>query len=86
MHGVLAMAEGAALVMLMPPYRFSSCMKGHANAVGGEFGFLIGEARGPDRFTLSVDELMRTLELAWNRVETRRTDLGAVGGTAVLRR
>lgn len=71
MHGMLAMAEGAALVMLMPPYRFSSCMKGHANAVGAEFGFLIGEG-GPDRFAISVDELMRTIELAWKVVDTPR--------------
>lgn len=87
MHGLLAMAEGGALVMFMPPYRFSSCMKGHANAVGVHFGYLIGEG---DRasFTLSVDELMRTIELAWKHIETKpRADSGgAVPPRAMLRR
>lgn len=89
MHGLLAMQEGGALVMLMPPYRFSSCMKGHANALGIEFGFMIGEG-GPDQFTLSVDELMRTLDMAWTLIEKAprpsTPDPGATPASAMLRK
>ncbi|HEY8430870.1 MAG TPA: glycosyltransferase 61 family protein [Sandaracinaceae bacterium] len=82
MHGMLAMAEGGALVMLMPPYRFSSCMKGHADAVGIQFGYLIGEG-GRESFSISVDELMRTIDLAWSRVTCRAPPApAAVGGAA----
>lgn len=67
MHGMLAMAEGGVLCMLMPPHRFSSCMKGHSDALGIQFAYMIGHG-DRERFTLSADELMRTLDLAWKHV------------------
>lgn len=78
MHGMLAMAEGGVLFMLMPPYRFSSCMKGHSDALGIQFAYMIGHG-DRERFTLSPDELMRTLDLAYKHVATRSRASGMSG-------
>lgn len=62
-HGLLACAPDAALVCLIPPYRFNNVLKDHTDCLGMRYGFVVGEG-GPDGWTLAPDMLLRTLELA----------------------
>lgn len=62
-HGLLSMSEGGSVVCIQPPYRFNLALKDHSDAMGMRYGIVVGEG-SCERFRVSVDELMRTIELA----------------------
>lgn len=71
-HGLLAMAEGGALVCIDPPYRFANIFKDHSDALGLTYAFAVAEGSASS-FELDADELLRTIELARNHAARRRT-------------
>ena len=62
-HGLLSMAEGAAMVAIQPPFLCNNPWKDYTDALGMGYGYVVAEG-GPTEFSLDVDSLMRTLELA----------------------
>ncbi|MDH3201719.1 MAG: glycosyltransferase family 61 protein [Myxococcales bacterium] len=62
-HGILACAPDAAVVCIMPPYRFNNVLKDHTDCLGMRYGFVVGEGTA-DSFTVPPDMLLRTLDLA----------------------
>ena len=58
MHGLYALPDTAALLVMQPPRRFNMIRKGFADCLGWPFGFHVGEDRG-DAFHVDPDEVLR---------------------------
>lgn len=61
-HGVIAMPEGAALLILQPPDRFVNVYRARTAWSNQHFGFIVGIQDGKD-FRIDADEVERTLDL-----------------------
>ncbi|UJR83842.1 glycosyltransferase 61 family protein [Sandaracinus amylolyticus] len=69
MHGLFAMADGGAVVSIQPPHRFCMVLKDHADVFGHHTGIAVGIGT-EESFELPERDLLRTLDLAWERVAT----------------
>ncbi|BDG04647.1 glycosyltransferase 61 family protein [Anaeromyxobacter oryzae] len=61
-HGVVAVADGGAIVALQPPWRFNNVFKDYADCLDLRYGFVVGTRAG-DGFRVDPGELERTLDL-----------------------
>jgi capsular polysaccharide biosynthesis protein len=61
-HALCALPQGSGLLELVPPERFCTRHKEWADAVGLDYGFLVGTKR-EQGFDFPIDDLLRTLDL-----------------------
>jgi len=61
-HALLLMQQTQSLLIIQPPFRFSTGLKDVANREEVQFGFVVGHQDGID-FTVDIDEVERTLDL-----------------------
>lgn len=61
-HGLMVMPPDATLLVIQPPTRAVSVLKLATDRQGQTFAFVVGEG-GEDEFTVSFDDLSRTLDL-----------------------
>lgn len=62
-HPIVLMPEGATIVALEPPHRFSALMKPYADMAGQRFAYVVGDDQGQDRFSIDISRLQATLDL-----------------------
>jgi hypothetical protein len=61
-HGLMAMPDDATLFVIQPPERLVSVLKLSTDRQGQGFAFVVAEG-GSDEFTVSLDDIERTLDL-----------------------
>jgi capsular polysaccharide biosynthesis protein len=61
-HSLLTLRPGGTLLILQPPYRFSTILKDYTDALDLRFAFVLGEPSGSG-FVIDTDRLARTLDL-----------------------
>lgn len=59
-HAIYTIAADGVICALQPPYRFNNIYKDYTDCAGMRYAFVVGTALN-DGFTISVDELARTL-------------------------
>lgn len=62
MHGIVHLTEGAGVLILQPPGRFSAIYKDLTDRDEQQFGFVVGTPKGDD-FVIDPEEVERTLDL-----------------------
>jgi hypothetical protein len=61
-HALCALPEGSGLLELVPPERFCTRHKEWADAVGLQYGFMVGTRR-EHGFDFQIDDVLRTVDL-----------------------
>lgn len=61
-HALTTLKNGGALVNITHPEIFTACPKDWADAIGFEFGFMVGD-KSDQGFTVNIDDLFRTIDL-----------------------
>jgi hypothetical protein len=61
-HGVMVLAPGRSVLVIQPPYRFSSVIKRNTDADGQHYAFVVGQAV-EGGFVAEAAEIDRTLDL-----------------------
>ncbi|MEM1413373.1 MAG: glycosyltransferase 61 family protein [Myxococcota bacterium] len=62
-HALLGAPLTAALVPIMPPFRFNNYFKDFTDVLGMTYGFVVGKG-SEEAFEVDVDELLETMDLA----------------------
>lgn len=60
---LLAMAPGAAMILIQPPTRFNNLAKEYLDALGMGYGFVLADPAGQNAFTLDTRSLLLTIDL-----------------------
>ena len=63
MHGLMTMQPGGLLLCLEPPERFNNVLKDYCDAMGMQYGFVVGHKHGDD-FQVPIDDILHTIDLA----------------------
>ena len=64
LHGILHLAPSGSLLVLQPPKRYSTLLKGLTERDGQQFGIVVGTpGLHPDSFSMDRDEVDRTIAL-----------------------
>lgn len=71
-HAIYSMADGACLVVLQPPARFSLTYKEYTDRMAMRLAFVVGEPH-PLGFTVAPEDIERTLEQAAQAVQANRS-------------
>ena len=59
----MTMQSGGLLLCLQSPERFNNVLKGHRDAMGMQYGFVVGHMNGDD-FQVPIDDILNTIDLA----------------------
>lgn len=63
LHGILHLVPGGSLLVLQPPYRYCSLLKGLTERDGQKFGAVVGKAQSSDgSFSIDLHELEQTAD------------------------
>jgi hypothetical protein len=81
-HLSFAMPPGACLISLIPSDRFTMVLLGYARAVDLLPGFLVIDP-GKEGYRVNLSNLLKTLDLAEERLQDQPTNNSPVGHTAV---
>ncbi|MEZ5664507.1 MAG: glycosyltransferase 61 family protein [Burkholderiaceae bacterium] len=61
-HGLVAIADRGAMLIIQPPYRFNNLFKDYADALGLLYGFVVADG-SQDSFELDPGRLLRAIDL-----------------------
>jgi len=66
-HAFSVMNVKGAFVVIHPPYRFDNILKNYADLLGVKYGFVVGEGKVKDAFSVDVKSLLITCDLIASR-------------------